>query len=127
MCETRRAVAERAENIGIWFKILDMLAQLAVISNVSQTFYSDTAHCPKNNLKSPQKIEPSRMEGTLDVTANTIYGTLSVHCTLYSMSGLCAKYVNKSQPFTIASALAVTGLVFTECLYSDYFWDSAGA
>ena len=33
--ETRRAVAERAENIGIWFSILDMLAQLAVISNVS--------------------------------------------------------------------------------------------
>ena len=32
---TRRAVAERAENIGIWFKILEMLAQLAVISNVS--------------------------------------------------------------------------------------------
>ena len=31
----RRAVAERAENIGIWFKILEMLAQLAVISNVS--------------------------------------------------------------------------------------------
>jgi anoctamin-7 len=26
-------VAERAENIGIWFKILEMLAQLAVISN----------------------------------------------------------------------------------------------
>ena len=67
------------------------------------------------------------MEGTLDVTVNTMYGTLSVQCTLYSMSGLCAKYVNKSQPFTIASALAVTGLVFTECLYSDYFWDSAGA
>ena len=35
VCETRRAVAERAENIGIWFKILDMLAQFAVISNVS--------------------------------------------------------------------------------------------
>ena len=34
VCETRRAVAERAENIGIWFKILDMLAQFAVISNV---------------------------------------------------------------------------------------------
>merc|ERR1719219_1908225 len=33
VCETRRAVAERAENIGIWFKILDMLAQFAVISN----------------------------------------------------------------------------------------------
>ena len=28
-------MAERAENIGIWFKILEMLAQLAVISNVS--------------------------------------------------------------------------------------------
>ena len=55
------------------------------------------------------------MEGTLDVTVNTMYGTLSVQCTLYtvySMSGLCAKYVNKSQTFTIASALAVTGLVF---------------
>ena len=35
VCETRRAVAERAENIGIWFKILEMLAKLAVISNVS--------------------------------------------------------------------------------------------
>ena len=34
VCETRRAVAERAENIGIWFTIMDMLAQLAVISNV---------------------------------------------------------------------------------------------
>ncbi|XP_067007730.2 anoctamin-7 isoform X2 [Anabrus simplex] len=33
VCETRRMVAERAENIGIWFKILDMLAHLAVISN----------------------------------------------------------------------------------------------
>jgi Calcium-activated chloride channel. len=33
--ETRRIVAERAENIGIWFKILGMLAHLAVISNVS--------------------------------------------------------------------------------------------
>jgi hypothetical protein len=31
----RRAVAERAENIGIWFKILDMIAHFAVISNVS--------------------------------------------------------------------------------------------
>ncbi|CAA9996507.1 unnamed protein product [Nesidiocoris tenuis] len=33
VCETRRVVAERAENIGIWFKILHMLANLAVISN----------------------------------------------------------------------------------------------
>ena len=40
VCETRRAVAERAENIGIWFKILDFLAQFAVITNVSQKFFS---------------------------------------------------------------------------------------
>ncbi|XP_054265899.1 anoctamin-7-like isoform X2 [Macrosteles quadrilineatus] len=33
VCENRRIVAERAENIGIWFKILHMLAHLAVISN----------------------------------------------------------------------------------------------
>merc|ERR1712012_937706 len=33
VCETRRAVAERAENIGIWFKIMEMLTQLAVIIN----------------------------------------------------------------------------------------------
>lgn len=34
VCETRRPVAERAQNIGVWFTILDSLAQLAVISNV---------------------------------------------------------------------------------------------
>ena len=34
VCETRRAVAERTENIGIWFRIMEVLAQLAVISNV---------------------------------------------------------------------------------------------
>ena len=34
VCETRRPVAERAQDIGVWFKILDALAQLAVISNV---------------------------------------------------------------------------------------------
>lgn len=33
VCETRRPVAERAQDIGVWFKILDALAQLAVISN----------------------------------------------------------------------------------------------
>lgn len=31
--ENRRAVAERAQDIGVWFTILDALAQLAVISN----------------------------------------------------------------------------------------------
>ena len=44
VCETRRAVAERAENIGIWFKILDMLAQFAVITNVRELYYSIWVH-----------------------------------------------------------------------------------
>ncbi|XP_063869626.1 anoctamin-7-like isoform X3 [Scylla paramamosain] len=33
VCETRRPVSERAQNIGIWFTILDFMAHLAVISN----------------------------------------------------------------------------------------------
>ncbi|XP_064079852.1 anoctamin-7-like isoform X2 [Macrobrachium nipponense] len=33
VCETRRAVSERAQDIGIWFTILDFMAHLAVISN----------------------------------------------------------------------------------------------
>ncbi|XP_035825775.1 anoctamin-7 [Aplysia californica] len=33
VCETRRPVAERAQDIGVWFTILESLAQLAVISN----------------------------------------------------------------------------------------------
>ena len=36
VCETRRPVAERCQDIGVWFVILDALAQLAVISNVSK-------------------------------------------------------------------------------------------
>lgn len=35
VCETRRPVAERAEDIGVWFDILQVLAQLSVISNVN--------------------------------------------------------------------------------------------
>ena len=34
VCETRRPVADRAQDIGVWFTILDSMAQLAVISNV---------------------------------------------------------------------------------------------
>lgn len=33
VCETRRPVAERCQNIGVWFTILDAIAHLAVISN----------------------------------------------------------------------------------------------
>ncbi|WAR15021.1 ANO7-like protein [Mya arenaria] len=32
-CETRRPVADRAQDIGVWFSIMDALAQIAVISN----------------------------------------------------------------------------------------------
>ena len=42
VCETRRAVAERAENIGIWFSIMEMIAQLAVISNVGEDLFHFT-------------------------------------------------------------------------------------
>ena len=49
VCETRRAVAERAENIGIWFTIMEMIAHIAVISNVSLTIINcnklDSLHC----------------------------------------------------------------------------------
>ncbi|XP_015788170.1 anoctamin-7 isoform X2 [Tetranychus urticae] len=33
VCQTRRPIPERAQNIGIWFSILTFLAQIAVISN----------------------------------------------------------------------------------------------
>lgn len=52
VCENRRIVAERAENIGIWFKILHMLAHLAVISNVSYIYYIFTSriiYCSLHN------------------------------------------------------------------------------
>ena len=44
--ETRRPVAERAQDIGVWFTILDALAQFAVISNVSpsNTLLSFSTH-----------------------------------------------------------------------------------
>ncbi|XP_077965632.1 anoctamin-7-like [Styela clava] len=33
VCETRRPVADRAQNIGVWFSILDGIVQIAVITN----------------------------------------------------------------------------------------------
>ena len=35
VCEYRRPVAERAQNIGVWFNILEALSHLSVIVNVS--------------------------------------------------------------------------------------------
>ena len=34
ICETRRPIADRAQDLGIWFNILDAVAKIAVISNV---------------------------------------------------------------------------------------------
>ena len=34
--DLRRPVADRAQDIGIWFKILEAITKIAVISNVSQ-------------------------------------------------------------------------------------------
>lgn len=36
VCEYQRPVAERAQNIGVWLNILDILSHMAVIANVSQ-------------------------------------------------------------------------------------------
>ena len=38
ICETRRPVADRAQNIGVWHEILDAIVQIAVITNVSNCY-----------------------------------------------------------------------------------------
>ena len=38
ICETRRPIADRAQDLGIWFNILDAVAKIAVISNVGFPF-----------------------------------------------------------------------------------------
>lgn len=38
VCEYRRPVVERAQDIGIWLTILNFISYLAVISNVSVSF-----------------------------------------------------------------------------------------
>ena len=40
VCEVRRPIADRAQDIGIWFDILDSVAKIAVISNVSRNIQS---------------------------------------------------------------------------------------
>ena len=35
VCDLRRPVAHRAQDIGIWFSMLSAIAKMAVISNVS--------------------------------------------------------------------------------------------
>ncbi|KAL4605003.1 anoctamin-7 [Arapaima gigas] len=46
VCEYRRPVAERAQDIGIWFNILQLICHLAVISNASH----------RNNIEVPHGI-----------------------------------------------------------------------
>ena len=38
---TRRAVAERAQDIGAWYSILDVVSKLAVVTNVSNAALFD--------------------------------------------------------------------------------------
>lgn len=40
VCHTRRGVPERTEDIGMWFKILQYLAHIAVITNVNPSISS---------------------------------------------------------------------------------------
>ena len=42
VCDLRRPVAHRAQDIGIWFGILSAVAKIAVISNVSIIWVSST-------------------------------------------------------------------------------------
>ena len=68
----RRAVAERAENIGIWFKILEMLAQLAVISNVSKM---DPKRMDlKNDVNFRPSSSPSRRTSSRSLCTSTSTG-----------------------------------------------------
>ena len=82
VCETRRAVAERAENIGIWFTIMDMLAQLAVISNVSLVIISSfhlLLFSRHFSLHSP--VTSSRSLSTEFTMAVALWmGMLTSHC-----------------------------------------------
>ena len=42
ICETRRPIADRAQDLGIWYNILDAVSKIAVVSNVSElsTFFN---------------------------------------------------------------------------------------
>lgn len=51
VCEYRRPVAERAQNIGVWFNILEALSHLSVIANVSR----ETRTRRYNLLPSPRR------------------------------------------------------------------------
>lgn len=44
VCEYRRPVAERAQNIGVWFNILEALSHLSVIANVSRQNITSMSH-----------------------------------------------------------------------------------
>ncbi len=39
VCETRRPIAERAQDLGVWFNILGAVAKIAVISNVNSSSF----------------------------------------------------------------------------------------
>ena len=77
VCETRRAVAERAEDIGIWFRIMEMIAQLAVISNVGQDLFHFTVTAVDlRHSSSPSRAISSRKLCSI-ITTMTARATLS--------------------------------------------------
>lgn len=71
VCETRRAVAERAESIGIWFRIMEMLAQLAVISNVGiENYYLNVSS--ESRLSSLHSLATSYRSWCIGFTMETV-------------------------------------------------------
>ena len=68
--ENRRAVAERAQDIGVWFTILDALAQLAVISNVSHSQVIKSEH---NAVIFVSQIKVNNKVFDLELKTNDLY------------------------------------------------------
>ncbi|XP_064459416.1 anoctamin-7-like isoform X1 [Ornithodoros turicata] len=77
VCETRRCVPERAQNIGVWFTILELLTRIAVITNAfliafTSDFLTRTVYRYEYNFN---------LEGYINFTlAVAPNGTLSQHC-----------------------------------------------
>lgn len=74
VCETRRPVAERCQNIGVWFTILDALAQLAVISNVCSSLIFCIYGYMHRALKPPIQIPMAAIDSK--DTVNPLYSLI---------------------------------------------------
>ncbi|XP_074654198.1 anoctamin-7-like [Tubulanus polymorphus] len=77
VCETRRPVADRCQDIGVWFTILDALAQLSVISNAFLIAFT-SEFLPKLMYQYQQNW---KLEGYVNFTlAYSPNGTLTEEC-----------------------------------------------